>query len=75
MAQPKANDKGAPTSGKEGEAKSQGHGREGWLRWVLGWVVAPGVVLGGIFGGGVFVGANHPDAGVVKAVLWVVGLF
>lgn len=45
------------------------------LAWVLGWVVSPTLFFGTIFLGGVYVGANHPDGWVTRAVLWIGGLF
>ena len=49
--------------------------KESWLGWTLGWIVAPGAVLGAIFGGGVLLGAHSPDGWFARAVVWVVGLF
>jgi hypothetical protein len=54
----------------EGEAP-----REGRIAWVLGWIVLPATVIGGIFGGGVILGANDHDGWFARSVMWVVGLF
>ncbi len=43
--------------------------------WIFGWVVVPALVLGAIFGGGVYVGANLHESWVARAVMWVAGLF
>ena len=45
------------------------------LRWLIGWVVVPGLAIGGIFGTGLHLGANNPDAWYTEVVLWVAGLF
>lgn len=46
-------------------------GRKGWFSWVLGWVALPGAVIGGIFGGGVLVGANFHDSWFTRAFVWI----
>jgi hypothetical protein len=50
--------------GGESEKKS-------WLSWALGWVALPGAVLGGLFGGGVLVGANFHDSWITRAFVWI----
>ena len=45
------------------------------LAWILGWVVSPLLFFGGIFLGGVYVGANHPQGWIASVVLWFTGLF
>ena len=45
------------------------------VRWLLGWVVSPTLFFGGIFLGGAYVGANHPEGWVTRSVLWVAGVF
>ncbi len=45
------------------------------VRWLLGWVVTPILFFGGIFVGGAYLGANHPDASITRGVMWVAGLF
>ena len=69
-----------PTSAKgeiavqsEGEA-SEDQGRSK-LRWLMGWVVMPASVLGGIFGAGVLVGAHFSESWFVRSVLWIRDLF
>jgi hypothetical protein len=71
----KAAAKSAPAAGTaiavpEGEAP-----KESKLGWILGWIVLPGTVIGGIFGGGVLLGAHNHDGWFARAVMWVVGLF
>jgi hypothetical protein len=66
---PKADKPVATAPGEEPEKK------EGWLGWTLGWIVAPGAVLGAIFGGGVLLGAHFSDGWFARAVMWVAGLF
>lgn len=45
------------------------------LAWALGWIVTPLLFFGGIFLGGVYVGANHPEGWIASIVLWFTGLF
>ncbi len=52
--------------GDEGEKKKRGP-----LAWALGWIAVPGAVLGGIFAGGVIVGANFHDSWVTRAFVWI----
>lgn len=47
----------------------------GRIAWFLGWIVAPGAVVGGIFGAGVLLGAHRPEGWFARTVLWVVGWF
>lgn len=54
----------------EGEAP-----KESRLGWILGWIVLPGTVVGGIFGGGVLLGAHNHDGWFASAVMWFVNLF
>jgi hypothetical protein len=68
-------DKPVPTKGaleKKSDAEAEGEGgRKGPLSWLLGWVALPALVLGGIFGGGVLVGANFHDSWVTEAFVWL----
>lgn len=57
---------------EEGDGEERGE-REGWLRWALGWIVVPGIVVGGIIGFGAHVGANYPDAWFPRLVTWLFG--
>jgi hypothetical protein len=73
---PKADKPAVKEAAKEIEAVTDEPAKkEGWLGWTLGWIVAPGAVLGAIFGGGVVLGAHFPDGWFARAVVWVVGLF
>ncbi|WAS92744.1 hypothetical protein [Nannocystis punicea] len=45
------------------------------LAWFIGWFGVPCLVFGGIFGGGVLVGAHYPDGWIAWAVTGVAGLF
>ncbi len=56
----------------EGDSESP---KRSWISWALGWVAVPGVVLGGIFGGGVVVGANFADSWVTSMCVWIGELF
>jgi hypothetical protein len=60
-------------------AKREGDGEDetkrGPLRWVLGWIVLPGAVIGAIIGGGALVGAHFHDSWFTGAIVWVVDLF
>lgn len=57
------------------KAPAEGEGKRGWGSWALGWVLAPGLIIGMIFGGGALVGAHFHDSWFVEAIVWVVGLF
>ncbi|MEZ4454501.1 MAG: hypothetical protein R3B09_33930 [Nannocystaceae bacterium] len=57
-----------PAEGEETEPRSR-------LGWFLGWIMVPGLVLALIVGSGAYVGANHPESWVTRAVLWLAGLF
>ena len=68
-----SSDKPVPTKG-ELEKKVDPEGEKGGrsrLSWILGWVALPGTVLGGLFGGGVLVGANFHDSWFTRAFVWV----
>jgi hypothetical protein len=41
------------------------------LRWLLGWVFVPLLLLGSLFLAGVHVGARHPQMGLSRATLWM----
>jgi hypothetical protein len=41
------------------------------LRWMLGWIVLPLAVVGGLFSLGVHVGARHPDMALSRLLLWI----
>lgn len=56
-------------------ADGEGGRREGWLSWVVGWVLVPGTVIGVIFGGGAALGAHRPDGWFARTIVWVVELF
>jgi hypothetical protein len=45
--------------------------RAGKLRWLLGWVIVPLVLLGALFLAGVHVGARHPQMWLSRATLWM----
>jgi len=54
----------------EAEAPDPSSSRVGW---VLGWVAVPGLILGAIFLGGVYVGANSEESWMTRAVMWAFG--
>lgn len=62
---------------KEVQKKDQPEGdeeeerKEGRLRWLVGWVLVPGGVVGSIFLAGVHVGANYPDMWLSKLITWI----
>ena len=59
------------------EAKADGEGdpkKGGALSFLFGWIALPGAVLGGLFGLGVFLGVNGPDAWYTRFVRWLVEL-
>ena len=64
-------DKGKEIATRKGDDQEGEPKREGKLRWVLGWVVLPGTVIGGIFGGGVVVGAHFHDSWFTSAIVWL----
>jgi hypothetical protein len=45
------------------------------LSWVAGWVLAPGVIIGVLFGGGALVGAHFSESWLARLIVWVVELF
>jgi hypothetical protein len=47
----------------------------GWLSWLVGWVLVPGVVVGLIWFGGVMLGAHNHDGWFTRSVVWLVDLF
>jgi hypothetical protein len=65
----------APGEGSKGLAKPEPAASKSWKRWVIGWVVLPGIVIGGIFGAGVMLGAHMPESWFTRAVVWLVDLF
>ena len=44
------------------------------VAWFIGWVGVPSLVFGGIFGGGVLVGAHYPGGWIAWAVTGLAGL-
>lgn len=56
-------------SAREGETKRGG----GKLRWILGWVVVPGLLLGSIFAAGLHVGAHYPEMWLSRFFVWLFG--
>ena len=55
---------------EDGETKPEGR-----VKWVLGWVVLPGTVIGLIFGGGALVGAHFHESWFTRAIVWVIEVF
>jgi hypothetical protein len=45
--------------------------RSGKLRWLLGWVVTPLLLLGALFLAGVHVGARYPEMWLSRTTLWM----
>ncbi|MBC8069344.1 MAG: hypothetical protein IAG13_13495 [Deltaproteobacteria bacterium] len=78
-AKPTAAAKPAAAAVKPGTAIAVTEGeppaKEGRIAWILGWVVLPATVLGGIFGGGVILGAHDHEGWFARSVMWVAGLF
>lgn len=65
-------DKPVPTEGAIAKkAEGEEPEKKGWLSWALGWVALPGAVLGGLFGGGVLVGANFHESWFTRAFVWI----
>lgn len=68
-----------PAGGKELAKREEAEGEEGKspgpIRWVLGWIVLPGTVVGAIFGAGALVGAHFHDSWFTRAIVWVGELF
>lgn len=77
MADPKQAERSAKSTElvKTGEGSPDESKKEGWLSWIVGWVLMPSTVLGVIFGGGVLVGAHLHDSWYARTVEWVVNLF
>lgn len=57
-----------PDAEEEGEEQ-----KEGKLRWLVGWVVIPGGLLGALFLAGVHIGANYPDMWFSRLIGWLGG--
>lgn len=57
------------------EAPAEAEGPTSRLSWFIGWVAVPGVVFGGIFVGGVLLGAHYPDGWIAWGVRGVASLF
>ena len=53
------------------EASPEQGGRSGVLGWLVGWLLVPALVVGGLFAAGVHVGARHPDMLLTRGVLWM----
>ncbi|MGH1346754.1 MAG: hypothetical protein ACRBN8_34625 [Nannocystales bacterium] len=73
-----SSDKPVPTKGeleKKTDSAEEESGGRGRLSWMLGWIALPGAVLGGLFGGGVLVGANFHDSWFTRAFVWIGELF
>lgn len=60
-----------PPPSRSAAAASEPGKRSSKLGWVLGWIVAPLLVLGCLFGLGVHVGARHPQMWLSRATLWL----
>ncbi len=58
---------------KADDSDAEDTGKEGWLRWALGWIVGPGLLIGAIIGLGAHVGANHSDGWFPRIVTWLFG--
>jgi hypothetical protein len=72
---PKPAARPAGTAVAKREAESEEAPKTGPVRWILGWIVLPGTVIGAIFGGGAMVGAHFHDSWFTRAIVWVVDLF
>jgi len=71
--EPVVSTKGTIAKSKASKApeESDGESRRGWLSWAMGWVALPGAVIGGIFGGGMLVGANFHESWFTRMFVWV----
>ncbi|KIG13761.1 hypothetical protein DB30_07607 [Enhygromyxa salina] len=66
----KPSGKSSSGSGDASDASGKSSSKLGWL---LGWVLVPGMLVGALFLAGLHVGARHPQMGLSRAVLWVMG--
>jgi hypothetical protein len=48
---------------------------EGRLAWLVGWILVPSVLIGGIFLGGAILGAHRPEGWFARSVMWVASLW
>jgi len=71
MAEAKHEGKIARTRDEGEEAKE----KRGVLRWIIGWILVPGLVIFAIFATGLHLGANNPEAWYTRAVMWIAELF
>ncbi len=53
--------------------EGEGGGKRDKIRWVLGWIVIPGSILGALFLFGVHVGARNPQMWLSKLAVWLFG--
>jgi hypothetical protein len=60
-----------PASGPNDSEPTAKHRRPSKLRWVLGWVVIPVLLLGSLFLAGVHVGARYPQMWLSRTTLWM----
>ena len=56
-------------------ADAVGQEKTSFLRWLVGWVLIPGFVIAVIVATGAYVGANHPNSWITRAVMWTINLF
>lgn len=61
-----------PAAESESKSLEVSKGRS-MFAWLVGWLLIPSFVVGGLFGAGVHVGARHPDMLLSRAVLWAAG--
>ncbi len=70
-------------SSSDGTNKAGGRGRPAAsgstakpssLRWLGGWVLLPGLLLGLLFLAGMHVGARHPELWFVRGFVWLFSL-
>ncbi len=43
------------------------------LRWLMGWLVIPALIVASLFLAGMHVGARHPDMWLARLLVWLFG--
>lgn len=72
---PAAKPKAPPAAAPQKQPPPEDEAPPSRVAWFIGWVAVPGAVFGGIFLGGVLLGAHYPDGWITWGVRGVASLF